>query len=135
VLLTAPISVALPEKRDADNISLGPGPVIPKGCYTATTTVPFTGISTSDENPRHDPKLMNRSKLPGGTRLWTSPRLYREERDHSFSPMPEQQVPNHPNCDCHSAPELPDNMPDWLRDCACYDYCHHWMLGDDDQLF
>jgi hypothetical protein len=32
----------MPGKRDDEHITLGPGPVIPKGCYTATTTVANT---------------------------------------------------------------------------------------------
>ncbi|TVY67353.1 hypothetical protein LSUE1_G007066 [Lachnellula suecica] len=38
----ASLSVGLPEKRNDAHITLGPGPVIPKGCFTLTTTVPNT---------------------------------------------------------------------------------------------
>ncbi|TVY34092.1 hypothetical protein LOCC1_G007858 [Lachnellula occidentalis] len=44
-------SVAHPDKRDDEHITLGPGPVVLSGCYTATTTLPFTGQMNCPEQP------------------------------------------------------------------------------------
>ncbi|TVY26402.1 hypothetical protein LHYA1_G005554 [Lachnellula hyalina] len=43
IIALASLSLAHPGKRDDEHITLGPGPVVPSGCYTATTTLPFTG--------------------------------------------------------------------------------------------